>query len=212
MNNVIKILFIAVNPKDTNNLRIDEEVREIQQALRQAEYRDTFELHQIWAVRPADLQRSMLQYKPHIIHFSGHGNPSNEIMLEGEEGKSHPVSTKTLDQLFAVLKDNVRCVVLNACFSKQQARVVSRSVDCVIGMSGAITDRAAIKFSTAFYQALAYGEDVKTAFELGCLQIDMAELDQKDVPKLYAHQVNAEAIKFVDKQSAATGKKNPPTA
>jgi hypothetical protein len=40
MNEPIKILFIAVNPKDTDKLRLDQEVRSIHHALRQAEFRD----------------------------------------------------------------------------------------------------------------------------------------------------------------------------
>ena len=51
-------------------------------------------------------------------------------------------------------------------------------------MSKAITDQAAISFATAFYQALGYSRDVKTAFGLGCVQIDMENLDEQDTPKL----------------------------
>jgi len=48
---MIEILFLAVNPLDTTRLRLDEEVRAIDQALRQANYRDQFDLRQHWAVR-----------------------------------------------------------------------------------------------------------------------------------------------------------------
>ena len=47
----IKILFLAANPKDSDPLRLDEEIRSIDQALLQAKFRDKFDLVQQWAVR-----------------------------------------------------------------------------------------------------------------------------------------------------------------
>jgi hypothetical protein len=37
----IRILFLAANPKDTTQLRLDEEIREIQAKIRAAEFRDS---------------------------------------------------------------------------------------------------------------------------------------------------------------------------
>ena len=181
---VIKILFLAANPRDTNPLRLDHEVRAIDEALRKAAYRDRFELVQHWAVRVRDLQELLLRYQPHIVHFSGHGSKSSEIFLEDALGNHQAVPMRALTGVFAVLKDNIRCVVLNACYSEGQAEAIAKEIDCVIGMSKAIGDEAALNFSTSFYQALAYGRNVKMAFDLGCLQIDMEALGEEDTPKL----------------------------
>ncbi len=124
-NQSIKILFLAANPEDTAQLRIDKEVREIKQALLQSEFRDKFDIEQEWAVRVSDLQGHLLRHKPDIVHFSGHGSNSSEIILEDNWGGSHKVSEQALSQLFAVLKDNIRCVVLNACYSAQQAQAIA---------------------------------------------------------------------------------------
>ena len=67
--------------------------------------------------------------------------------------------------------------------------------DCVIRMSRAIGDQAGISFATAFYQALGYGEDVATAFELGCSQIDLENLDEQDIPQLLG--AGCRGIRFV---------------
>jgi len=194
---MIKILFLAANPTDTTRLRLDEESRAIDQSLRQAEFRDQFDIKQHWAVRVGDIQELRLRHQPHIVHFSGHGGPSSEIILEDNAGNSHPVSVRALSTLFSVLKDNVRCVVLNACFSEQQAQAIAEHIDCVIGMSTAIGDAAAISFATAFYQALGYGRDVKTAFDLGCVQIDLANLDEQDTPQLLTVKADQGKILFV---------------
>jgi len=68
MNNTIKILFLEANPEDTERLRLDKEVRSIDQALRQAQYRDKFDIEQKLAVRVSDLQEHFLRYEPHIVH------------------------------------------------------------------------------------------------------------------------------------------------
>ena len=69
----IKILLLAANPKNTNPLRLGEEIREIDIVLRQANHRDRFELIPKFAVRVGDLRDEMLSQSPQIVHFSGHG-------------------------------------------------------------------------------------------------------------------------------------------
>ncbi len=196
----IKILFLAANPEDTLPLRIDQEIRAIKQTLLQTEFRDKFDLEYEPAVRASDLQGLLQHHKPHIVHFSGHGSSANEIILEDDLGGSHKISEQALSQLFAVLKDNIRCVVLNACYSATQARAIAQHIDCVVGMSQAIGDEAATRFSVAFYQALGYGKNVQTAFELGCLQIHLENLKEQDTPKLLALKTNPQEIIFVNEE------------
>ena len=161
-----------------------------------SEFRNQFDIRQHWAVQVTDIQHHLLRHKPDIVHFSGHGSRISEIILEDHSGNSHPVSARALSQLFSVLKDNIKCVVLNACYSEQQAQAIAQSIDCVIGMSTAIGDEAAIGFAAAFYQALGFGRDVKTAFELGCVQIDLESLNEQDTPKLLANIANPKTIVF----------------
>lgn len=185
---MIKILLLAANPTDTTWLRVDAEAREIDQVLRQSEFRDSFSIEKHFAVRVMDLQGLLLRYEPDIVHFSGHGNTANEIIVEDSNGKSHPIAHHAIGQLFSILNDNVHCVVLNACYSELQAKAIAQQVDCVIGMSTSIGDAAAISFAASFYQALGYGKDVKTAFDLGCLQIDLENLGEQNTPRLLTRE------------------------
>jgi tetratricopeptide (TPR) repeat protein len=201
----VQILFLAANPKDTSPLSLDQEVRSIDNALRGAEFRDRFNLEQQWAVRFNDLQGHLLRYKPNIVHFSGHGSPASEIILEDLNGNSRVVPSKALGRLFRVFKDTIKCVVLNACFSEQQAKAIAENIDCVIGMTQAIGDRAAINFASSFYQALAYGRSVHDAFDLGCNQIDLANLNQEKVPQLLTKPgVDPQNVFFVSTGTAET--------
>jgi hypothetical protein len=195
---LIKILFLAANPSDTTRLRLDEESRAIDLALRQTEFRDRFDIKQHWAIRVADLQGYLLRHRPDIVHFSGHGSESGEIIVEDHEGNRRPISSRALSGLFSILKDNIRCVVLNACYSESQAHAIADHIECVVGMSESISDSAAISFAAAFYQALGFGRDVKTAFELACLQIDLESLDEQYIPKLLSTKSDPENVVFAD--------------
>jgi DNA-binding NarL/FixJ family response regulator len=197
----VKVLFLAANPSDTPSLKLDEEIRAIDEALLRSKFGDKFVLNQHWAVRVSDVQAHLLRCEPDIVHFSGHGSKAGEIiLLKGEGQDSHPVSIGALSELFSALKGNIRCVVLNACYSEEQAWAIAGHVDCVIGMSKAIGDRAAISFAEAFYQALAFGKDVKTAFDLGCAQINLENLGEQDTPKLLALKSKPEEIVLLKNQ------------
>lgn len=194
---LIKILFLTANPSQTTRLKLDKEIRAIQQALRQAKFRDRFEIIQHWAVRTTDIQEYLLQHNPDIVHFSGHGTKANEIILESDTKEFSPVSPRALSQLFRTLKGNIRCVVLNACYSDVQAHAIAEHIDCVVGMSNRISDSAAISFASAFYRALGFGKDVRTAFNLGCNQIDIENLGEQDIPQLIAKRCDPDKIIFV---------------
>lgn len=194
---LITILFLAANPLSSTRLRLDEEIRAMDLSLLQSKLGNLFDIRQHWAVRTADLQSYLLRHNPHIVHFSGHGSPTNEIILEDDRGNSSPVSPRALKNLFSILHGNIKCVVLNACYSENQAVAIAEHVDCVVGMSKAIGDRSAISFASAFYQALGYGKDIKTAFDLGCSQIDLDNLGEQEIPRLLALKRDPKDICFV---------------
>lgn len=177
-----KILFLAVNPKGTAQLRLDEEIRTIDEALRKSDFRQRFQIESQWAVRVSDLQGLLLRHSPDIVHFSGHS--SSGLILEDIDGQPREVPPDALADLFGILKDTVRCVVLNACYSHGQATAISHYVDAVIGMSDQIDDEASVAFAAAFYQALGYGKDVPTAFKLGVSQLRIYDLPSASMPQL----------------------------
>lgn len=163
---VKKILILAANPKTTPRLRLDEEVREIEEILRQAKYRNQFEFCTIWAVRPRDIRKALLDVEPHIVHFIGHGDEKG-LLVEDEIGFAVNISTEALVGLFALFSDKVECVILSACNSSIQANAIKKHIKYVIGMEGLIDDKAAIEFALGFYDALSAGRTIDDAFEFG---------------------------------------------
>jgi len=190
------ILLMAANPKSTQKLRLDEEVREIEAGLQRAKQRDRFILETRWAVRSRDMQRALLDLKPQIIHFSGHGEGKAEtqqqssfdweegLYLEDETGRAKLINTEALAALFSLFADRVECVILNACYSEAQAKAITQYIPYAIGMKKAIGDKAAIEFAIAFYDALGAGESIEFAYKLGCIAIQMEGIPEHLTPIL----------------------------
>jgi hypothetical protein len=178
------VLFLAADPTDAARLRLGEELREIQEKLQLAQLRDQFKLHQRMSARPADISQAMLDVRPRIVHFSGHGTASGELCLEDQLGQIHPVQPAALEALFEQFADHVICVVLNACYSQTQAAAIAKHVNHVIGMREAIGDRAAIAFTVGFYQALGAGRTIESAYKLGCVQIRLQGIPEHLTPVL----------------------------
>jgi hypothetical protein len=176
-----KLLFVAADPYRGNRLRLDREVKAVEEALRSSGLENRFFLEQLWAATFLDLQHALLRYQPSVLHFSGHGTPCGELALErdtqvpDESRRPEPADqrpTEALARMLGALDDlNLRCVVLNACFSEVQAAEVAKQVDCVVGLVAEVHDSAAIEFARGFYGALAWGQSVQAAFNLGVAQV-----------------------------------------
>ncbi|MDZ4765670.1 MAG: CHAT domain-containing protein [Chloroflexota bacterium] len=192
----IKILFMAANPRDTGRIHVDEELNRVDDVLLRAELRNRFELIGAPAVRVSQLQEFLLRYKPQIVHIAGHGNPNGELVFNDEINNAQTVPIKALANLFSILKKNIRCVVLNACYSEAQAVAIVESIDVALGMSVPIGDNAAIQFSSGFYRGLAAGEDVPTSFALAKNQMELSgRMTETTTPQIkYRAGINPEHI------------------
>ncbi|MCT7964068.1 CHAT domain-containing protein [Laspinema sp. D1] len=183
-----KILILSARPKQTISLRLDEEVREIKEGLKRAQSRDLFSIESAEATRYKDIRRSILDHAPTIVHFSGHGLGQEGLIFEDESGFPKMVDTEAIGGLFQLFRYQVKCVVLNACYSDSQAQEIAKHINHVIGMSQAIDDKAAIEFSVAFYDALGANKSYYFAYQLGCNAIKMAGIPQESIPQWYGEK------------------------
>src|SRR3954468_3198166 len=200
----VKVLFPAANPAGTHPLKLDEEIRQITAKVRASEHRDSLELVSRWAVRPDDLMQALLEVKPHVVHFSGHGSSAEELILLDAQGNPKPVSKEALVHLFRTLKDKVRVIVLNACYSRPQAEALAETIDCTVGMSRPIGDEAAIVFAASFYRAIGFGRSVREAFELGRAALLLEGIPEDKTPELLTHPgVDAAGLRLIAPPAAA---------
>ncbi|MEZ2279285.1 MAG: GUN4 domain-containing protein [Microcoleus sp.] len=162
----MKILFLAANPPGTTKLKLDEELKKIDDSLQLSKLRDQFQLVSKWAVDSDALRRALLREDPDIVHFSGHGEGQAGLVLVGQKGEPKPATAEALSGLFK-LCPKVKCVLLNACYAEVQAKAIVKHIDYVIGMRQEVRDDAAIAFATGFYDGLCHGKPIDVAFEFG---------------------------------------------
>ena len=180
----MRILALQANSDPGAVLQLDKEIRDIKRTLAST-IAWGVEVLQEGAVQAPDLQTLLLRYRPDVLHFSGHGNSVGELMFETSEGSSEPISARSLGNIFSSLGQSICCVVLNACYSAPQASAIAKWVPYVVGMTSRISDRAAIAFSTSFYQALAFGKTFEQALILGRQQVELEYRGQSKAPTIY---------------------------
>ncbi len=161
-----KILVLVSNPKGTSNLNLLPEIRDLQEALQRSQHRDRFTVEWRIAKHQADLRRYILDVKPSIIHFCGHGTEQG-LVLEDDTGTAKVVPNEVLTDLLRTFADRIECVLLNACDSENLADDLVQHLNYVIGMNQEVRDDAAIAFAEGFYDTLGAGESYKKAFEVG---------------------------------------------
>ncbi len=105
---------------------------------------------------------------------------------------------QALVALFTTLKDNIRLVILNACYSQPQAEAIVEVVDCAVGMNQAIGDRAAITFAASFYRAIGFGRSVKEAFDQGNTALMLEGIPEQETAELLSRSgINASEVVLV---------------
>jgi hypothetical protein len=174
----ITVLFVSANPRiaDADDpsreqplLGLENEVREIQQRMRTSELRDSLHIDYRPARRVTDLMEDLNEVKPHIVHFSGHGN-DEELIFEDDDAQPQALSHADLAQLLKLSSRRIRLAVFNACNSAGAANRAVDHVEAAIGMNVPINDLAAQKFAGQFYNSLGYGRTLLDAFEQAVLQ------------------------------------------
>ena len=196
MTEKIRILFLSANPWTTSRILVDEEAREIFERIQEGSYRSRFELYNHAATRPIDLQKLLLFYRPHIVHFSGHGNKKQKLILGGTPGRGKTVDTKGLVELLALYNSHLRVVLLNACFTKVQARLISEVIDYAVGTSKGIGDRAGVAFAGAFYRGLAFGKSIRGAFVSAKAELDLTKIPRTQGIELFVREGLSELDTF----------------
>lgn len=196
----LRVLYLTANPEATEEttttpdgteqrfgtwLRVDQEVRQVRQALRGSKYRDLVQIDHAPAATVNDLLDGLNDYRPHIVHFSGHAGPDG-LLMENDAGDEDgsDVAFELLARVLGATDEPPRLLVLNACESLAGADDVLQAVPAVIGMSDAIDDTSAIVFASSFYSAIASAQSLVSALEQAKVRMLSAALDGSELPEL----------------------------
>jgi hypothetical protein len=154
----------------------------VQDALEELSHSEMFELLEV--VNPANRSSidAVLEKKPHIFHFIGHGRLEDEnrqdtgqVALEDSTGGEDWVSANNFSELFNRHKPGL--VVLQSCetgaLSNSRAlvglasQVVQKEIPAVAAMQFEISNASAKRFALEFYRRLANNEPVDKAAQEG---------------------------------------------
>jgi hypothetical protein len=196
MSQQVRILFLSANPWPTARILVDGEAREISEKIQEGPYREQFHFMVHTAVRPGDLQKLLLTYRPHIVHFSGHGNKAKKLILEGMPGRAKTVDNHGLARVFALYRRHLRLVVLNACLTHVLARAITESIDFAIGTSKGIGDKGGVAFAGAFYRALGFGKSVRDAFTSAKAELGLTRMPRTQGIELFVRDGLNESDSF----------------
>ena len=171
-----RILILAANPKNAPQLRLDEEVREIYAVLKIAREKGQVVLEQRWAARFKDLKEALLEFKPTVIHFCGHGAENEGLIFENETGYAEIVNTQQISEYLKFFATQIKCVLLNTDYSQVQAQEIAKYIDYTIGFRSPLGDKDFISFSLGFYRALGAGYSFEQAYNFGIAELgDISE-------------------------------------
>ncbi len=188
------ILFVAANPSKNAKINLRVEHSTISEELEENIH---FSFLSKMATSLKELNMAVVEKKPSILHFAGHGIPidpaKQELLRLGfkinddtglvfhtsDKNDFDVLNTEKSEQTFRDLKaivPNLKMVILNACYSQKQAMAISKNGIYTIGTNNKIKDDAAIAFAQGFYWRYAKTKDIKKATQFGILQANN-ELD-----------------------------------
>jgi outer membrane protein assembly factor BamB len=199
----LHILGMIASPTDQDPLDTGRERKRLEAAIKPLQESGRVALTWIEGQTWRDLQRAMRNGEWNVFHFIGHG-AYDEVKDEGlialcdDGGRTHLLSAGQLGRL---LDDHgpLRLAVLNSCegarggtkevLSSTAAVLMRRGVPAVVAMQYEITDRAAIEFTRAFYEAIADGQPVDGAVSEARIAVSLALESTLEwgVPVLYMH-------------------------
>jgi hypothetical protein len=169
-----RILLLLSEPTDLGRARLTQEFQLIQEIVAAATIRVSLTVNA--AVRPTDVLPAVLDVRPHVFHFAGHGALSGVVAAQETSGKAASVHVAAIARLL----DNVRSVhtlLLGACNVGNLASQAPRRF-AVIGCEGSLPGGAALAFSRGFYAALVRGMDTEEGFKYGCDEVELEGHDR----------------------------------
>ena len=163
------LLAFANHPSPARKLdHLDKERRSIEDALRDNPY--CVEIPMVEAsLRKLESRFDSLKGDIRLLHFAGHAG-GDAIEVEGDQhGQIKTAYAQGLAQRIAPYcqpTEGLHLVFLNACATEDQIRIFHNAgVKVVIATSQPLNDQVAHDFARHFYQQLAAGESIQTAYD-----------------------------------------------
>jgi len=172
----LRIAIAVAAPKDLGPVQYQKICNELKEKART----ERFEVLEVVEAANRSSIDALLERKPHIFHFIGHGSLEDEnrqdtglVAMEDSFGNAELVSADYFSELFNRFKPGL--VVLHACesgallsskaFVGIASRVVQMNVPAVAAMQFEVSNATAQRFALEFYRRLAESEPVDKAVQ-----------------------------------------------
>lgn len=180
----LRVLLLTAADGD---LRVGREVKRIQAAVKATVRRDYIEFDIRPAATPGDLLDGITEFRPHVIHFSGHSDETFIVFEEDTDDENNGVEipAAALARAIGSVDTPPGLVVLNSCSSAAQAEeLVKGLIPFAIGMADQIDDTAAIAYAARFYGAIANGQSIQGAHQVSRSGLELEGIEDQDLPTL----------------------------
>jgi hypothetical protein len=150
-------------------------------------HRDFIEFDIRPAATTSDLLDGITEFRPHVVHFSGHSNESFILFEDDTDGPNPGIAipAAVFASALAAVDEPPSLIVLNSCNSAPQAaQLIQGVVPFAIGMSDTVDDGDAIRYSARFYGAITNGQSIEGAHELARTDLEMQGTAGHDIPTL----------------------------
>ena len=117
-----------------------------------------------WAASVDDLKAELEFYPSDIVHFIGHGTGEG-IVLSRKAGEMKAISDDALALRFSRFSPRTRLVILDGCYTSEQAKALADVVDCVIGIEDNTDASNTYWFATLLYGYISKGCSIQEAFD-----------------------------------------------
>lgn len=176
------VLFVSANPTNTVRIQIDKVKKVIQSTFDHLGNRK-FELRDSPAATVSDLHNELLKYKSKVVHLAMHGNIAGGIAFEKDNNDPSFRNVDSFAEIFEGI--GTQLVILQSCYSAEEAEYLLRYVDFVIGMSDVIKDEHATAFAEGFYQGYLNGLSFKESFYAGKKRIRIHNISGESLPVFF---------------------------
>jgi hypothetical protein len=194
----LRVLYLTSDPDKAHSLRVDAEVRRVQQVIRGSAFRQNITVEYRPAANLGSLIDGLNDHRPQIVHFSGHGHKGGIATDNGGTGKCaiEMLPFDLLAKAVSATDSPPDVIVLNSCNSSAGRSALVKSGKIVIAMRASVSDLAATAFATRFSAAIAGGQSVKAAFAQGTLAVEAVSISEADTPELF-HSLGTNPAKVV---------------
>lgn len=192
----LRIAMLVTDPDRNAPLQTLMEARDVKAAIRMSEHRDKVDLRVFPAPTLNELIDALNEYRPTVIHFSGHGG-GGTLLFDNERAGQNGGAVLDFDMIARVIAATSAkplLLVLVACDTVEGADRFLGEVSAVIAMSASVDDEAAVEFSSRFYRSLSSKATIAQSLEQAKIVLEHKGYRDASLPTLVARNEAAGGI------------------